>query len=48
MSAYRAKEKIQKAIHGTEADSFGLLSSLLETIKGANNHCEYNLEVDRH
>lgn len=48
MPAYRAKEKIQRAVHGTKADSFGLLPSLLETMKGPDNHCEYNLEVDRH
>lgn len=47
LQAYRTREKILDSIYGSEADSFQLIPSMLEAMKGDNNHCEYNLEIDK-
>lgn len=47
MPAYRTREKILRNVYGDEAESFQLIPSMLEAMKGDNNHCEYNLQVDK-
>ena len=44
--AYRTREKIRGDIYGSEAESFQLIPSMLQTMKGDNSHCEYDLETD--
>ena len=46
MPAYRTREKILRDVYGDEAELFQLIPSMLEVMKGDDNHCEYNLQVD--
>lgn len=44
--AYRTEKKIHNDVYGSEAESFQLIPSMLQAMKGDDNYCEHDLEID--